>query len=101
MQPAQNKDSHAAALGQRDGQKRMAQLNAQERSALSRHALRARWHRRQFNEEQESQGNHLHRHTDLKRQAITPRLISAVCRFCTVANRTLEIAKHDFFWHSN
>lgn len=53
MQPDQHKDSHAAALGQRGGQKRMAQLSAAERSALSRHALRARWHRRQFVEEQE------------------------------------------------
>jgi len=53
MQPAQNKDPHASALGLRGGQKRMAQLSAQERSALSKHALRARWHRSQFNEEQE------------------------------------------------
>jgi len=52
MQPEQHKDPHAAALGQRGGQKRMAQLSAVDRSALSRHALRARWHRRQFNEEQ-------------------------------------------------
>ncbi len=42
MQPAHYKDPHAAALGQRGGQKRMEQLNAQERSALSKHALRAR-----------------------------------------------------------
>ncbi len=53
MQPEHHKDPHAAALGQRGGQKRMAQLNAQDRSALSKHALRARWHRRQFIEEQE------------------------------------------------
>ena len=53
MQPEQHKDPHAAELGRRGGQKRMAQLSAQERSAFSRHALRARWHRRQFNEEQE------------------------------------------------
>jgi hypothetical protein len=38
------KDAHAAALGQRGGQKRMAQLNTQERSALAKHAARARWH---------------------------------------------------------
>ncbi len=53
MQPSHYKDPHAAALGQRGGQKRMEQLNAAERSALSKHALRARWHRRQFIEEQE------------------------------------------------
>jgi hypothetical protein len=44
MQPQHLKDPRAAALGQRGGQKRMAQLNAQERSALSRHAARVRWH---------------------------------------------------------
>jgi hypothetical protein len=38
------KDPRAAELGQRGGQKRMAQLNTQERSALARHAARARWH---------------------------------------------------------
>lgn len=47
MQPKQHKDSHAAALGQRGGQKRMAQLNDQERSALAKHAARARWHPRE------------------------------------------------------
>ena len=44
MDPEQPKDPHTAALGQRGGQKRMAQLNDQERSALARHAARARWH---------------------------------------------------------
>jgi hypothetical protein len=44
MQPEQHKDLHAAELGQRGGQKRMAQLNTQERSALAKHAARARWH---------------------------------------------------------
>jgi RNase adaptor protein for sRNA GlmZ degradation len=38
------KDPRAAALGQRGGQNRMAQLNAQERSAFSRYAANARWH---------------------------------------------------------
>lgn len=38
------KDLHAAALGQRGGQKRMALLSARERSALAKHAARARWH---------------------------------------------------------
>ena len=53
MQPEHHKDSHAAALGQRGGQKCMEQLSDQERSALSKHALRARWHRHQFSQEQE------------------------------------------------
>ncbi len=48
MQPEHHqehlKDPRAAALGQRGGQKRMAQLNTQERSALAKHAARARWH---------------------------------------------------------
>ncbi len=44
QQPEHRKDPRAAALGQRGGQKRMAQLNTQERSALARHAARARWH---------------------------------------------------------
>ena len=52
MQQEHHKDVHAADLGRRGGMKRMAQLSTQERSALSKHALRARWHRRQFNEEQ-------------------------------------------------
>jgi hypothetical protein len=43
-QPEHLKDPHAAALGQRGGQKRMAQLNTQERSALAKHAAPARWH---------------------------------------------------------
>ena len=48
MQPEQHsehiKDPRAAALGQRGGQKRMAQLSTHERSALAKHAARARWH---------------------------------------------------------
>ncbi len=44
MQPEHQKDPRAAALGQRGGQKRMAQLTTQERSALAKHAARARWH---------------------------------------------------------
>ena len=47
MQPSHYKDPHAAALGQRCGQKRMEQLNAQERSALARYAAKARWHPRE------------------------------------------------------
>jgi hypothetical protein len=38
------KDPRAAAQGKIGGQKRMAQLNSQERSALARYAARARWH---------------------------------------------------------
>ncbi len=53
MQQEHHKDPRAAELDSRGGQKRMAQLSALERSALSKHALRARWHRRQFVEEQE------------------------------------------------
>jgi len=34
----------SAELGKLGGQIRMAQLNSQERSALARHAARARWH---------------------------------------------------------
>jgi hypothetical protein len=41
------KDPRAAALGQRGGQIRMAQLNSQERSALAKYAARARWHPRE------------------------------------------------------
>jgi len=47
MQPERHKDPRAVALGQRGGQKRMEQLNAQERSALARHAAKARWHPRE------------------------------------------------------
>ena len=38
---------HAAALGQRGGQVRAERLSAQERSAISQHAARARWHPRE------------------------------------------------------
>lgn len=41
------KDLHAALLGQRGGQKRMAGLSGQERSTLAKHAARARWHPRE------------------------------------------------------
>lgn len=53
MEPKPEKDPHAAELGRRGGQKRMSQLSRLERSALSKHALRARWHRRQFIADQE------------------------------------------------
>ena len=41
------KDPRSVALGKQGGQKRMAQLNIQERSALAKHAARARWHPRE------------------------------------------------------
>lgn len=47
MQPSHYKDPHAAELGRHGGQKRMEQLNAQERSALAKHAAKARWHPRE------------------------------------------------------
>jgi hypothetical protein len=53
VQPSDDKDPLAAALGQRGGQKRMEQLNAQERSALARHAAKARWHPREAQEARE------------------------------------------------
>jgi hypothetical protein len=53
MQPEHQKEPRAAALGQRGGQKRMAQLSIQERSALAKHAARARWHPRQAQAEKE------------------------------------------------
>ena len=47
MQPEPPKNIHAAELGIRGGKKRMAQLNAEQRSALSKHALWTRWHPRE------------------------------------------------------
>ena len=47
IRPFRYKDPHAAALGQRGSQKCMEQLNAQERSALARHAAKSRWHPRE------------------------------------------------------
>jgi hypothetical protein len=35
---------HAAMLGQRGGQVRAERLSAEQRSAISRHAARSRWH---------------------------------------------------------
>ncbi len=53
MRPSHSKDPHAAALGQRGGQKRIEQLNAAERSALARHAARSRWHPQEAQAERE------------------------------------------------
>ena len=47
MQPEPQKNIHAAELGRQGGQKRMEQLNAQERSALAKYAARTRWHPRE------------------------------------------------------
>ncbi len=44
MQPEPHKNMHAAMLGSLGGQTRKERLNAQERSAIARHAARARWH---------------------------------------------------------
>jgi hypothetical protein len=47
MQPDHYKNIHAAELGSLGGLKRKERLTAQERSAISRHAARARWHPRE------------------------------------------------------
>jgi hypothetical protein len=47
MQPEHHKNIHAAELGSLGGVKRREQLNAQERSAIARHAARSRWHPRE------------------------------------------------------
>ena len=47
MQPEHHKNVHAAELGSLGGLKRKEQLNAQERSAIARHAARSRWHPRE------------------------------------------------------
>lgn len=47
MQPEHHMNVHAAALGSLGGLKRRERLNPQERSAIARHAARARWHPRE------------------------------------------------------
>jgi hypothetical protein len=47
MQPEHHTNIHAAALGQRGGQIRAERLTAEQRSTISRHAARARWHPRE------------------------------------------------------
>jgi len=39
-----HQNMHAALLGQRGGQVRAERLTAEQRSAISRHAVCARWH---------------------------------------------------------
>ncbi len=46
-QPTHVKNPYAAELGRHGGMKRMASLNALQRSALARHAAKARWHPRE------------------------------------------------------
>jgi hypothetical protein len=53
MQPEHQKDPRAAVLGQRGGQKHMAQLSARLRSALARHATYAKHHPHRFRRQQE------------------------------------------------
>ena len=47
MQPEHHTNTHAAMLGSLGGLKRKERLTAQERSAISRHAARSRWHPRE------------------------------------------------------
>jgi hypothetical protein len=47
MRPEHHTNIHAAELGSLGGLKRKEQLNAQERSAIARHAARSRWHPRE------------------------------------------------------
>jgi hypothetical protein len=44
MQSEHHTNLHATMLGQRGGQVRAERLTAEQRSAISRHAARARWH---------------------------------------------------------
>jgi hypothetical protein len=47
MQAESHQNMQAALLGQRGGYKRAERLTAEQRSAISRHAARARWHPRE------------------------------------------------------
>ncbi len=47
MQSEPQKNVNAAMLGQRGGQVRAERLTAEQRSAISRHAARSRWHPRE------------------------------------------------------
>jgi hypothetical protein len=53
MQSEPQKNIQAVMLGQRGGQVRAERLSAQERSAISRHAARARWHPREAQAERD------------------------------------------------
>jgi len=52
-EPEHQKNPYASELGRSGGKQRMAQLNAQERSAFSKYALWARYHPRKFQAEKE------------------------------------------------
>ena len=47
MPPEHHKNIHAATLGSLGGLKRRERLNAQERSAIARHAAQSCWHPRE------------------------------------------------------
>ncbi len=47
MQPDHHKNTYATELGRLGGYRRAERLTAQERSAISRHAARSRWHPRE------------------------------------------------------
>jgi hypothetical protein len=47
MQPAPQKNMQAVMLGQRGGYKRAEHLTAEQRSTISRHGARTRWHPRE------------------------------------------------------
>jgi hypothetical protein len=53
MQSEPHQNIHAAMLGQRGGQVRAERLSAEQRSAISRHAARSRWHPREAQAERE------------------------------------------------
>ena len=53
MESEPHKNVHAATLGSLGGMKRKEQLNAQERSAIARHAARSRWHPSEVQAERE------------------------------------------------
>jgi hypothetical protein len=52
MEAERHNNTLTAETGRRGGLKRAERQSAQERSALARHAARARWHRHEFNKEQ-------------------------------------------------
>ncbi len=53
MEPEHHKNELTAETGSRGGLKRAERQSAEERSALARHAARARHHPREFRQEQE------------------------------------------------
>ncbi len=53
MEPEHHNNALTAETGRRGGLKRAERQSAEERSALARHAARARHHPREFRQEQE------------------------------------------------